>query len=71
MTMRDALDRCSWPARRWLADRLVGQHAYSRNAAVPLRPGWRVIPDRSYSSGSGGTITFSGCTVGPFDQERI
>lgn len=29
--MRDFLDRFSWPARRWLADRLVGHHAYSRN----------------------------------------
>lgn len=31
--MRDVLDRWSWPARRFLADRLVGEHAYSRNVA--------------------------------------
>jgi hypothetical protein len=23
-----------WPVRRWLADRLVGDHAYSKNVAV-------------------------------------
>jgi hypothetical protein len=23
-----------WPARRWLADRLVGDHAYSKNVAT-------------------------------------
>jgi hypothetical protein len=22
-----------WPARRWLADRLIGDHAYSKNVA--------------------------------------
>lgn len=36
-TIRDAvtfrLDRVSWPVRRYLCDRLVGDHAYSRNVA--------------------------------------
>lgn len=25
----------SWPVRRWLADRLVGDHAYSKNTINP------------------------------------
>lgn len=32
--MRSLLDSLSWPARCWLADRLVGHHAYSRNVFV-------------------------------------
>lgn len=34
--MRSLLDRWSWPARRFLADRLVGEHAYSRNVVESL-----------------------------------
>lgn len=34
--MRDFVDRWSWPARRMLADRLVGEHAYSRNVVGPV-----------------------------------
>ena len=30
--MRSVLDRVSWPARRWIADRLIGdKRPYSRN----------------------------------------
>jgi hypothetical protein len=36
-----------WPARRWLADRLVGRQAYHRNVAVhPLEP--RIVPAGVY-----------------------
>jgi hypothetical protein len=24
-----------WPVRRWLADRIIGDHAYSKNLAYP------------------------------------
>lgn len=33
-----------WPARRWLADRIIGDHAYSRNVARPEPAIW-LYPD--------------------------
>jgi hypothetical protein len=29
----------SWPLRRWLCDRLIGDNAYSRNVATPPNVG--------------------------------
>jgi hypothetical protein len=43
-----SLDTLTWPARRWLCDRLVGQHAYSRNVAQPRLI--QVFGHRNFSS---------------------
>lgn len=42
-----------WPARRWLADRLVGDHAYSKNVAPSFN--YRRHPSGDY----GGLLAWS------------
>jgi hypothetical protein len=68
--MRDALDRWSWPARRWVCDRLVGDNAYTKNTA-PLWGIGDVVRNeqtgetyRVQTSSTGNPIRFK-----PFDQE--
>jgi hypothetical protein len=68
--MRDALDRWSWPLRRWVCDRLVGDNAYTKNTA-PLWGIGDVVRNeqtgetyRVQTSSTGNPIRFK-----PFDQE--
>lgn len=50
--MRELLDRVSWPARRWLADRLIGNHAYSRNTANAFWDNLRTVNETSLTAES-------------------
>lgn len=67
-----SLDALSWPARRWLADRLVGQHAYSRNVAT-LEAVTSSSPTLLNPDGKPMTyvLDFYGQRQRIFDQERI
>lgn len=50
----------SWPLRRWLADRLIGKHAYSRNVVDPYTAtGIQILQHMANrgTSSSGGKIT--------------
>lgn len=38
MTRQHLVDALSWPARRWLMDRLCGHHAYTKNTTT-VAPG--------------------------------
>jgi hypothetical protein len=52
----------SWPLRRWLCDRLIGDNAYSRNvASVPPTWSWSYGPSTNYGS--------TGNRFKVFDQE--
>jgi hypothetical protein len=62
-----SLDALSWPARRWLVDRLVGQHAYSRH--VGPSGAWTFIDCTTGSSNTpAAPITFQRMYE-PYDQE--
>jgi hypothetical protein len=69
-----SLDALSWPLRRWLADRLVGQHAYSRHVASPQwRVNWPAVM-RNYGSAEQRhvlqSLTLIDCPPKLYDQDR-
>jgi hypothetical protein len=64
-----SLDTFTWPARRWLCDRLVGQHAYSRNVAAGPPSGMRWHTE--YWNANNATYQHDRLPFVVFDQERI